>query len=71
MFVRFDGYVVRDEGGNHMRMGAQFEAGNNKIAYFKGMLQRKQNINKSWRAFNIDYRLQISVVGVNHEIPMP
>jgi hypothetical protein len=44
--VRFNGYVVRDEGGNWMRMGVQFEVGNYKIANFKGMMQRKQNLNK-------------------------
>lgn len=69
MSVRFNGYVVRDEGGNWMRMGVQFEVGNYKIANFKGMLQRKQNLNNAWLVYSIDYRLQITVVGVNHEMP--
>jgi hypothetical protein len=69
VFLRFAGYVVCDVGGNLMQMGVQFEVENNKMAYFKGMLQRKQSINGGWRAFNVDYGLQITVVGVNHETP--
>jgi hypothetical protein len=47
MFVRFDSYVVRNEGDNLMRMALQFEAWNNKIAYFKGPVAKKTKFKQS------------------------